>query len=72
MILPLPAIDRLADMINVNERAKRLAAIMMNEIINEDISAGKSPMAVAASILYICCKKLVIILVNATSLKQQE
>lgn len=59
----LPAIDpskcmiRLADMINVNERAKRLAAIMMSEIINEEVSAGKSPMAVAASILYICCKK---------------
>ena len=48
---------RLADMINVNERAKRLAAIMMSEIINEEVSAGKSPMAVAASILYICCKK---------------
>jgi transcription initiation factor TFIIIB Brf1 subunit/transcription initiation factor TFIIB len=59
-------------MINVNERAKRLAAIMMSEIINEEVSAGKSPMAVAASILYICCKKLVIILVNAVSLKQQE
>jgi transcription initiation factor TFIIB len=46
----LPAIDlskcmiRLADMINVNERAKRL--VMINEIINEEISAGKSPMAV--------------------------
>jgi transcription initiation factor TFIIB len=63
LYLKLPAVDlskcmiRLADMINANERAKRLAAIMMNEIINEEISAGKSPMAVAASILYICCKK---------------
>ncbi|MGA9149823.1 MAG: transcription initiation factor IIB family protein [Candidatus Nitrosopolaris sp.] len=61
--LNFPAIDpskcvmRLADMINANERAKRLAAIMMNEIVNEEKSAGKNPMAVAASILYICCKK---------------
>lgn len=74
----LPAIDpskcmiRLADMINVNERAKRFAPNMMSEIINEEVSAGKSPMAVAASILYICCKKLVIMLVNAVSLKQLE
>jgi hypothetical protein len=45
---------------------------MMSEIINEEVSAGKSPMAVAASILYICCKKLVIMLVNAVSLKQLE
>jgi transcription initiation factor TFIIB len=61
--LNLPAIDpakcvmRLADMSNASERAKRLAAIMMTEIVNEEKSAGKSPMAVAASILYICCKK---------------
>ena len=48
---------RLADMINANERAKRLAAIMMNEIEKQELSAGKNPMAVAASILYICCKK---------------
>jgi transcription initiation factor TFIIB len=63
LYLKLPAVDlskcmiRLADMINANERAKRLAAIMMNEIVNEEMSAGKSPMAVAASILYVCCKK---------------
>lgn len=61
--LNLPAVDpskcviRLADMINATERAKRFAAIMMTEIVNEEISAGKSPTAVAASILYICCKK---------------
>ena len=30
---------------------------MMNEIVNEEISTGKNPMAVAASILYISCKK---------------
>ncbi len=59
----LPAIDpskcliRLADMINANEKAKHLAALMMNEIIKRELSAGKNPMAVAASILYISCKK---------------
>jgi transcription initiation factor TFIIB len=78
LYLKLPNIDpfkcviRLAEMINANEKAKRLAALMMNEIVKRELSAGKNPMAVAASILYICCKKLVIILVNKVSLKQQE
>jgi transcription initiation factor TFIIB len=48
---------RLADMINANEKAKRLAVLMMNEIVKRELSAGKNPMAVAASILCISCKK---------------
>jgi hypothetical protein len=36
----------LADMINVNEKAKRLAALMMNEIVKRELSVGKNPMAV--------------------------
>lgn len=54
---PSKSMIRLADMINASERAKRLAAIMMNEIINEEISTGKSLMAATASILQICCQK---------------
>jgi transcription initiation factor TFIIB len=69
---PSKCVIRLADMINANETAKRLAALMMNEIVKRELSAGKNPMAVAASILYISCKKLVIILVSIVSLKQQE
>jgi transcription initiation factor TFIIB len=63
LYVKLPAIDpfkclvRLADMVNANEKAKRLAALMMNEIVKRELSAGKNPMAVAASILYISCKK---------------
>ena len=78
LYVKLPAIDpfkyliRLADMINANEKAKRHAAVMMNEIVKRELSAGKYPMAVAASILYISCKKLVIVLVSIVSLKRQE
>ncbi len=78
LYVKLPAIDpfkcliRLADMINANEKAKRLTALMMNEIVKRELSAGKNPMAVAASILYISCKKLVIVLVSIVSLKRQE
>lgn len=63
LYVKLPAIDPfkcvigLAHMINANERAKRLASVMMNEIINKGISAGKNPMAIAACILYICCRR---------------
>lgn len=63
LYVKLPAIDpfkcliRLVDMINANKKAKRHAALMMNEIVKRELSAGKNPMVVAASILYICCKK---------------
>jgi transcription initiation factor TFIIB len=63
LYLKLPNIDpskcivKLADTINANEKVKRLASVMMNEILKQELSAGKNPMAIAASILYICCKK---------------
>jgi transcription initiation factor TFIIB len=63
LYLNLPTIDpskcilKLADTINVNEKAKRLASIMVNEIVNKGISGGKNPMAIAACILYICCRR---------------
>lgn len=69
---PSKCIVKLADTINASEKAKRLAALMMKEIVKRELSAGKYPMAVAASILYISCKKLVIVLVSIVSLKRQE
>lgn len=63
LYLNLPTIDpskciiKLADMINANEKAKRLAPVMMNEIVNKGISAGKNPMSIAACILHICCRR---------------
>jgi transcription initiation factor TFIIB len=63
LYLNLPTIDpskcivNLADTINADEKAKRLASVMMNEIIDKGISAGKNPMAITACILYICCRR---------------
>ena len=34
-----------------------LAINILNDIVIKEIPAGKNPMAVAASVLYICCKK---------------
>ncbi|MFZ0328926.1 MAG: hypothetical protein WAL66_16655 [Nitrososphaeraceae archaeon] len=61
--LKVPTIDpfeymmRLSDMINVNEKVKRLAIYILNDIVIKEIPAGINPMAVVTSILYICCKK---------------
>ena len=61
--LKVPTIDpfeymmRLSDMINVNEKVKRLAIDILNDIIIKKIPAGINPMAVATSVLYIYCKK---------------
>ena len=62
--LKVPTIDpfeymmmRLADMINVSEKVKRLAIYILNDIVIKEIPAGINPMAVVTSILYICCKK---------------
>jgi|SRR5215831_2689759 len=48
LYLNLPAIDpskcivKLADAINANEKARRLASVMMNEIVKRELSAGKT------------------------------
>jgi len=63
LYLKLPTIDpskyivKLAHTINANEKAKRLATMMVKEIINKEISAGKNPMVIAACILYVCCRR---------------
>ncbi|MGC2383138.1 MAG: hypothetical protein WA631_08545 [Nitrososphaeraceae archaeon] len=61
--LKVPTIDpfeymmRLSDMINVNEKVKRLAIDISNDIVIKEIPTGINPMAVATSVLYIYCKK---------------
>ena len=49
-------IARLANKVNIDEQTKRIA-IRTNEKISVDkeISAGKSPMGLAATVLYISC-----------------
>ena len=38
---------------NLSEKAIRYAANMMTEVINKEIAAGKHPMSLAATVLYI-------------------
>lgn len=57
----IPAIDlitcvtRIANKLGVSEKTKRVAINMMRDIIAMQISAGKGPMGMAATVLYIAC-----------------
>jgi transcription initiation factor TFIIB len=55
---PMKCIVKVASAANVSERTKRHAFIMMNELLRiKTLTAGKDPMGLAASILYIACKE---------------
>jgi len=50
-------IAKIANKSNLSERTKRHAIRIMDEIRETQISAGKNPMALAATILYLSCLK---------------
>jgi transcription initiation factor TFIIB len=55
---PMKCIVKVASAAKVSERTKRHAFIMMNELLRrKTLTAGKDPMGLAASILYIACKE---------------
>ena len=57
----IPAVDhvrcitRIANKAGVTEKTKRIAIKIMREVIAMQISAGKGPMGIAATVLYIAC-----------------
>ena len=59
--LKIPLVDlikcivRVANKANLSEKAKYQAISLMHTIINKEISAGKDPMGLAATVLYISC-----------------
>jgi len=56
---PIKCIVKVASAAQVSERTKRHAFKMMNELLRKKIlTAGKNPMSLAASILYIACKEI--------------
>ncbi|HEY1249374.1 MAG TPA: transcription initiation factor IIB, partial [Nitrososphaera sp.] len=48
-------ITRIANKAGVTERTKRLAIKLMQNVIGMEVSAGKGPMGIAATVLYIAC-----------------
>jgi transcription initiation factor TFIIB len=55
MIDPMKCIVRVANRANLSERTKRVAMNTMREVTKSGISAGKDPMGLAASVLYLSC-----------------
>jgi transcription initiation factor TFIIB len=54
---PVKCIAKLANNTNLSEKTKRQAFNIMKEVTENEISAGKDPMGVAATVLYISCIK---------------
>jgi len=55
MVDPLKCIVRVANKANLSEKTKRQAMNIMHDVTTSGISAGKDPMGLAASILYLTC-----------------
>ena len=54
---PMKCIATVANKANLTESTKRKAISIMNEVIEKEISAGKDPMGLAATVLYLSCLK---------------
>jgi len=54
---PMKCIAKVANKANLTENTKRQAISIMKEAIEKQISAGKNPMGLAATVLYISCLK---------------
>jgi transcription initiation factor TFIIB len=57
----IPAIDhvrcitRIANKVGLSEKTKRVAIKIMHQVVAMQVSAGKGPMGIAATVLYIAC-----------------
>jgi transcription initiation factor TFIIB len=54
---PMKCIAKVANKANLSENTKRQAINIMKEVSGREIAAGKDPMGIAASILFISCIK---------------
>lgn len=52
---PVKGIVRIANKAGLNEKTKRIAMDIMDDVTKSEISAGKNPIGMAATVLYISC-----------------
>ncbi len=52
---PMKCVVKVANKASLNEKIKRQAIDIMNKVKKNEISAGKDPMGLAATVLYISC-----------------
>jgi len=55
LVDPMKCISKIANGARLSEKTKRMAMHTMNELSEKNMSAGKAPMALAATVLYISC-----------------
>jgi len=51
----MKCIVKIANKAKLGEKVQRMAMSIMNDLINKEISAGKDPMGLAATVLYLSC-----------------
>jgi len=54
---PMKCIAKIANKAKVSEKSKRTAMDIMKDLVHREISAGKLPMGLAATVLYMACAK---------------
>lgn len=64
MVDPVKCVSRVANKANISERTKRKAMNMIYDVVKSGLAAGKDPMGLAASVLYVSC-------VNSGEIKSQ-
>jgi transcription initiation factor TFIIB len=55
LIDPIKCIAKIANKASISEKSKRMAIDVMKDLVNTQVPAGKRPMSMAATILYLCC-----------------
>ncbi len=55
VIDPMKCIAKIANKAKLSEKSKRMAIDAMKDLVNTEASAGKGPMGLAATILYLSC-----------------
>jgi transcription initiation factor TFIIB len=54
---PMKCVATIANAAEISEKTKRKAFNLMDELVKKEVPAGKHPMSLAATILYIACRK---------------
>jgi transcription initiation factor TFIIB len=52
VVNPMKCVARVANRLSISEKTKHHALSMMEEVVNKEITAGKEPMGLAATVLY--------------------
>jgi transcription initiation factor TFIIB len=55
LIDPVASLVKLANKTHVDEKIKRYAIDCLKQVTDSNISAGKDPMSIAATVLYLAC-----------------